>query len=73
MKKKDLVAKIAKEQNLDPKELNRLPIEELKKMDIVVPDVDASVLDAPETSEEDRVRHIIGYKMDGTPVYHPGI
>lgn len=38
MKKVDLVAKIAKEQNLDPEQLNRLPMLELEKMDKVVPD-----------------------------------
>jgi hypothetical protein len=38
MKKRDLVEKIAKEQNLDINDLMRLPVEELRKMDAVVPD-----------------------------------
>lgn len=38
MTKKELVAKIAKEQNLDPKKLERMNMEQLKKMDLVVAD-----------------------------------
>ena len=38
MTKKELVAKIAKEQNLDEKKLMRMNMEELTKMDKVVPD-----------------------------------
>lgn len=38
MKKVDLIAKIAKEQNLNPEQLERLPMIELEKMDKVVPD-----------------------------------
>jgi hypothetical protein len=38
MKKVDLVAKIAKEQGLDPAKLERMPRLELEKMDKVVPD-----------------------------------
>lgn len=40
MKKVDLVAKIAKEQNLDPAQLERLPMAELEKMDKIIPDSD---------------------------------
>lgn len=42
MTKKELVEKIAKEQGLDPKKLHRLNMEELLKMDKVVPDAPAS-------------------------------
>lgn len=42
MKKVDLIAKIAKEQNLNPEQLERLPMIELEKMDKVVPDADGS-------------------------------
>lgn len=38
MTKKELVAKIAKEQGLDPKKLDRRNMEQLKKMDAVVAD-----------------------------------
>ena len=40
MTKKELVEKIAKEQNLDPKKLSRLSVTELEKMDKVVPDAE---------------------------------
>lgn len=46
MTKKELVAKIAKEQGLDPKKLERMNMEELHKMDKVVPD-------APAASDDD--------------------
>lgn len=50
MKKADLVEKIAKEQNLDPKKLSRLSVDQLKKMDEVVPDAE-EVEDAAELGD----------------------
>lgn len=48
MTKKELVAKIAKEQNLDPKKLERMNMETLHKMDKVVPDTDGDLLGSAE-------------------------
>lgn len=45
--KQILVAKIAAEQKLDPKKLERLNMEELQKMDLVVPD-EGDLLGSPE-------------------------
>lgn len=42
MKKSDLIDKIAREQNLDPEKLFRLNMEELEKMDKVIPDTSSS-------------------------------
>ena len=42
--KRELVEKIAKEQNLNPNKLMRMSIEELKKMDLVVPDSEDDLL-----------------------------
>lgn len=53
MKKADLVAKIAAEQKLDPKVLERMTVVELQKMDVVVPDdgdlLGAEPIGAPAT------------------------
>lgn len=51
MTKKELVEKICKEQNLDPKKLMRLNMEELAKMDAVVPDEGADILGGNATPE----------------------
>jgi hypothetical protein len=53
-KKKILIEKICKEQpTLDPKDLWRLPIEELRKMDAIVPDSDGGdLLGAPTAPVE---------------------
>jgi hypothetical protein len=48
MTKKELVAKIAKEQNLDPNKLERMNMETLHKMDKVVPDTDGDLLGSAE-------------------------
>ncbi len=42
--KRELVEKIAKEQNLNPNKLMRMSVEELKKMDLVVPDSEDDLL-----------------------------
>lgn len=49
--KADLVAKIAKEQNLEPKKLSRLSMDQLYQMDKIVPDEGADILggEAPES------------------------
>lgn len=51
MKKVDLVAKIAKEQNLDPEKLERLSMTELEKMDKVVPDGQSSGQESSKSSD----------------------
>jgi hypothetical protein len=55
-KKSDLLTKVAKEQNLDPEQLDRLPVTELEKMDLVVPDEDGSdiLAEAPK-------KRLLGY------------
>lgn len=52
--KAELVEKICKEQGLDPKKIGRLNMEELHKMDKVVPDEGADILggEAPESPSE---------------------
>lgn len=50
--KADLVAKIAKEQNLEPKKLSRLSMDQLYQMDKVVPDEGADILGGEATQEE---------------------
>ncbi len=53
--KADLVAKIAKEQNLEPKKLSRLSMDQLYQMDKIVPDEGADILggEAPESPTEE--------------------
>ena len=53
MTKKELVAKIAAEQNLDPKKLERMNMEELTKMDAVVADAQTIEHDDGEHIEHD--------------------
>jgi hypothetical protein len=78
MTKKELVAKVAKEQGLDPKILNRLSVAELQKMDEVVPDegeelkVDEPTVDEPtiETEEPKTKKIFVGlHPVTGEKVY----
>lgn len=71
MKKVDLVAKIAKEQNLDPEALARLPMLELEKMDMVVPDSDGSDILADEVSPiATKTKVFLGYHpISGAEVF----
>lgn len=81
MKKVDLIAKIAKEQKLDPKQLERLPMLELEKMDKVVPDSDGGDIlgadpEAPVVVQDKipdapvKTPRVIGnHPVTGNPVY----
>lgn len=64
-KKSDLVEKVAKEQNLDAEQLDRLPVSELEKMDIVVPDSEGSDILAEDIAEKPPVietpKKLMGY------------
>ena len=50
--KKELIAKIVKEQGVDPKSLERLNLVALQKMDAAVPDKDEDLLGSSSESSE---------------------
>lgn len=73
MTKKELVEKVAKEQNLDPKKLSRLTVAELEKMDVVVKDENSEVEDVDifedaELEEESQEADPAEDMVEETPV-----
>ena len=70
-KKKDLVSKVAKEQNIEESKIQRLSIPTLEKMDAAIPDED-DLLGSTVVITEDVVAQIKPMERKKTFVgYHP--